>query len=145
VVREVLVDQSLVGLIVGNQGSTIKRIQDAYKVQVVVERASAGGDKRKVTVMGHSEEEVDKAVQEVSIERLYIPIQTSLIEEVCGPNDSNLHFFQEGSQVLQLSVHQDNATGGFSLAAVGTKPALDDLQFFVQTKLDLLKVQLSEK
>jgi hypothetical protein len=95
-----MVDQSLVGLIVGVQGSQVKRIQDQFNVHVIVDRASAGGDKRKITISGANEQSVDEAIEEILIERAHLPIETHMIEYVCGHNDKNLGFFYEKSEVV---------------------------------------------
>ena len=63
VVREVFVDQSLVGIIVGSQGAHVERIEHQFAVHIEVEKASAGGDKRKITVSGKNESSVEDAIQ----------------------------------------------------------------------------------
>ena len=94
-------DQSLVGLIVGSQGSQVKRIQDEFSVYIQVEKATiGGGDKRKITISGKTERNVDDAIEEIVLERIFIPFDNKLIEYVCGPNEKNLSFFYEKSGVV---------------------------------------------
>jgi hypothetical protein len=112
---------------------------------VIVERASAGGDKRKITVIGKNERDVDGAIEEINIERVHLPIETHLIEYVCGHNDKNLTFFYDKSGVAQLNVDQDKASGNFSIVAIGTKPAIEDLRTMVQTHLNLYIQQAQRK
>jgi polyribonucleotide nucleotidyltransferase len=58
VTKEVLVDQSFIGLIIGAGGSQIKRLQDQFGVVILIEKASVGGDKRKITVHGKNQKDV---------------------------------------------------------------------------------------
>jgi hypothetical protein len=49
VVKEIMVDASLVGLILGKQGNQIKRVSEQYNVMISVDNRS-GGDKRKIII-----------------------------------------------------------------------------------------------
>ena len=132
-----MVDQGLVNHIVGSKGSSIKRVQDQFKVQIHVETASAAGDKRKITVVGANEQDVDDAIEEILLERLYLPIEHNILEYVCGYNDKNLSFFFEKSGVVALNVDKNQQTGHFELVSIGTRRALDDLKTIVQTHISL--------
>jgi len=65
-----------------------------------VEKASIGGDKRKITVFGQNESDVEEAIEEIMLERAQLPIEQSMIEYVCGYNDKNLGYFYEKSGVV---------------------------------------------
>ena len=120
IVREVWVDQSLVGLVVGSQGSQIKLIQDQFGVQINIEKTSSQGDKRKITIYGKDERDVEDAVEEVNLERVFIPFENSLIEYVYGYKMKNLDFFHEKSGVVQLDISKNPQTGFEELVAIGT-------------------------
>ena len=136
IVREVQIDSSLVGLLIGKQGLHIKKISDSFSVGITVGRATVGDNKRVITVTGNNEKDVEEAIEEIMIERIAIPIENQIIEYVCGQNDKNLSFFHDRSGVLQLNV-ESQANGNFSLVAAGTKRALDDLTTIVQTHIGL--------
>jgi hypothetical protein len=53
-------------------------------VSVKVEKAFMGSDKRKITVSGNSEQDVDEAIEDILLERVIIPLESSLIECICG-------------------------------------------------------------
>jgi hypothetical protein len=54
-------------------------------VFIQVEKASAGGgDKRKITVSGKTEQAVDNAIEDIVLERIFIPFDNKLIDYVCG-------------------------------------------------------------
>ena len=133
--REIFVDQSLVGLIVGTQGSQIKKIQEQFNVTVNVERSAAAGDKRKITVYGKSEKDVEDAIEEIFLEKIVIPIEQQLAESVCS--NSNLNYFFEKSHVIDLNVEKNSHNGGIDIVAIGTRRALEDLKFYVQTHINL--------
>ncbi len=65
-----------------------------------MEKASVGGgDKRKITIYGKTERDVEDATAEIVLERIFIPFDNALIDYVCGPNEKNLSFFYEKSGV----------------------------------------------
>ena len=131
IVREVWVDQSLVGLVVGSQGSQIKRIQDQFGVQINIEKTSSQGDKRKITICGKDERDVEDAVEEVNLERVFIPFDNSLIDYVYGYKMKNLDFFHEKSGVVQLDISKNPQTGFEELVAIGTQKSIEDLRTIV--------------
>ena len=135
--REVWVDQSLVGLVVGSQGSQIKRIQDQFGVQINIEKTSSQGDKRKITIYGKDERDVEDAVEEVNLERVFIPFDNSLIDYVYGYKMKNLDFFHEKSGVVQLDISKNPQTGFEELVAIGTQKSIEDLRTIVQTHINL--------
>ena len=90
-----------------------------------------GSDKRKITVSGNSETDVDEAIEEILLERVVIPLESSLIECICGQNDSNLTFFQEKSGAVQISIDQDSSNGKFAIVAIGTRKSIEDLRTMV--------------
>ena len=137
VVREVLVDQALVGQIIGKQGMHLKHIQDRFDVNIAIEKASTSGDKRKITISGKTERDVEDAIEEVVLERAVLPIDSTLIEYVCGYKDQNVRFFEEKSGVVQIDVDQDKFNGNFSIVAIGTRHSLEDLRTMVQTHINL--------
>ena len=71
------------------------------------------------------------------LERVSIPVEHNLIEFVCGDNDQNLAFFYKKSGVVHLNVDKDKHTGNFSIIAIGTHRAVDDLATIVQTHINL--------
>jgi len=105
-------------------------------VLIQVDKASVGGDKRKITIYGKFENDVEAATEEILIERAFISIENHLLEYVCGYNDANLEFFQGKSSVVQLAVEQ-NHTGNFDIVAVGTRTSVEDLRSMVQTHINL--------
>ena len=102
-----------------------------------VEKGSYAGDKRKIIISGRNEKDVADAMQDIAIERVYIPVDSTLIEHVCGENDKNLTFFQKQSGIIQIDVDQDKLTGNFSIVAVGTNDQIEVLRYVVQTHIDL--------
>ena len=60
-----------------------------------------------------------------------------MIEQVCGNNDANLHFFTKKSGAVHLTVEKDR--GNFLLQAIGTRRSLDVLRTIVQTQINLYK------
>jgi polyribonucleotide nucleotidyltransferase len=63
------VDSDLVGLVIGQGGSTIKRVADKYQVSIIIERdtGKSQSNKRRVQVTGRNIEEVQKAIEEISV------------------------------------------------------------------------------
>ncbi len=86
---------------VGSHYSQVNRIQDEFNVYIQVDKPTiGGGDKRKITVSGKTERNVDDAIEELVLERVFIPFDNKLYEYVCGPNEKNLSFFHEKSGVV---------------------------------------------
>jgi len=96
--REVWVDSSLVGLIVGSQGSQVKKLAEQFGVQIFIEKGN--GEKRKITINGKNEKDVEAAVEEIALEKAYVPFDNSIIEYVYGHKMKNLDFFYEKSGVV---------------------------------------------
>ena len=102
-----------------------------------MEKASASGDKRKITVFGRDQKSTQDALDEIFLDRLSIPVEASMIEQVCGNNDANLHFFTKKSGTVHLTVEKDR--GNFLLQAIGTRRSLEILRTIVQTQINLYK------
>ncbi|TNV79139.1 hypothetical protein FGO68_gene10829 [Halteria grandinella] len=137
VVREVFVDNAVVTLILGPGSQNIRKLTEQYGVSIQVEKGTFNGDKRKIIVSGRSEQEVAAAAEQIALEKVFIAIDSTLIEHVCGENDQNLEFFRETSGIIQIDVDQDKLTGNYSIVAVGTRGQIDDLRHVVQTHINL--------
>jgi polyribonucleotide nucleotidyltransferase len=55
--------------VIGQGGSTIKRVADKYQVSIIIERdtGKSQSNKRRVQVTGRNIEEVQKAIEEISV------------------------------------------------------------------------------
>jgi hypothetical protein len=62
-------------------------------VAIQIEKGTFNDNKRKIVVSGRSEQDVASALNEIALERALIPVESTLIEHVCGENHKNLTFF----------------------------------------------------
>ena len=71
------------------------------------------------------------AVEEVYLERVFIPFDNSLIDYVYGHKMKNLDFFHEKSGVVSLDVTTNPHNGEEELVAIGTDKSIEDLKTIV--------------
>ncbi|CDW81270.1 fragile x mental retardation protein [Stylonychia lemnae] len=132
--NEIFVDSSLVGLIVGQGGMSLKRIQDQYNVKIEVEQQRRDNQLKKVTIYGNSIKEVQAASSEVNIMKVLIDVPNEHLDYVLGKNDENIEYFTTKSCVITLDVTKKDDFN-HNLVAVGTQQAVDDLKMIVNTHL----------
>ena len=78
-----------------------------------------GSQQRKITVMGHNEQDIDAAIREINYQKIEIDVNHDVIDYVCGTNDSNLDYFISKSGVITLTVEPKNDGKNYKLVAVG--------------------------
>ena len=100
--REIYIDQSIVGLIIGRGGSNLKNLQDQFKVFIDIDKSQTESSKRKIVISGKTEKSVQDAAEELDIQELRLPIED--VDYVCGINDKNLDYFHNKSDVLVLRI-----------------------------------------
>ena len=64
--KEIFVDPSVVGLIVGQGGGSIKRVSEKYNVQIFVDKQSKE-EKRRITIKGSTESDINAAIEEINL------------------------------------------------------------------------------
>ena len=134
--REIFVDSSVVGLIIGQGGNNLKRIQELYNVSISIEKGSKEyANRRKVIVQGSTLEDIEAALLEINLHKEYIPINHEHIDHVCGRNDENLDYFLRKSGLIQLDVEQQ-ANGSYSIMAIGTSQSIEDLKDILHSHLE---------
>lgn len=125
------------GLVVGSQGSQIKRISEQYGVAIYIDKTNSQGEKRKITIYGKNERDVEGALEEVDIQRAFIPFDNSIIDYVYGHKMKNLDYFHEKSGVVQLDITKNQQTGFEELVVIGTLRSIEDLKIILQTHINL--------
>lgn len=118
--EEILVDTDLVGLIIGKAGQAVKDVQNRYNVKIQVGSENVDdGDKRRIIIQAQRSNDLQEAVDEVYLQRLYIPVEDENVKYVCGYNDENLNYFQKKAGVISLTLDRNRETGKPQLVAIG--------------------------
>eukprot|EP00347_Sterkiella_histriomuscorum_P011626 403371730 len=135
--KELLVDTGVIGLIIGQGGSNIKRVHDAFRVQIMIEKQNRDDDSnlRKIHIYGNSMQDIDAAIREINIQKVIIDIDNEHVDHVCGSNDSNLEFMQNKSGVVTLTVEKSKDKNCYQLVAVGLQHQIDDLRIIFDSHL----------
>jgi hypothetical protein len=64
-----------------------------------------------------------------------IPVDASMIEYVCGKNDSNLRYLEERSRVISVEV-DPTKEGNYILKVTGNLATINEFKFLINTHID---------
>jgi len=78
---------------------------------------------------------VQKARDEIYLEKVHIPVEEHLLDFVCGHNDSNLYYFEQQTGAFNIRIEQGEQEGKYYLVAIGGKNNLEDLKAMLQNHL----------
>lgn len=89
-------------MIIGRGGAHIRDIESKYRVEIVVDKKVQQNqpDKKKIAVYGGRKEDVERAKEELYLERVEIPVEEKMLEFICGQNENNLRYLEEKTGVF---------------------------------------------
>ena len=130
------VDQALIGLIIGKQGSKVAALKKKYPgVQIQIEDGQSNS-----VVRLYGSDNLEKVREEIElVERSYEIVQTQ-VQYLSGPNYKNMTTFKDeaglASLYLKASPGRDQAGNKYSIMrAVGNKEALESFELIYETHM----------
>jgi len=132
------VEDSLVGRIIGKNGSTLKSAQERFgvRIEVLSRRPPAEPNKRIVRIIGQRAEQVEEARRSIEFVQVSVPLQKDEIGWILGKGFRNIQDVARKADLLYARFNPDKE----ALELCGLRDSVESAKMLIETHADYLQV-----
>ncbi|CAD7927320.1 unnamed protein product [Amoebophrya sp. A25] len=134
---EFVADARVSGFILGKEGKTIKRVRQAFDVEIIVtDLEDTSPAQVRVRIYGETQEQVDRAREEIEYTRLEFPVEPHLIGWVLGKKGAHLTDIEEKSGIVRASLNRTTNV----VELIGLKDCVEDAKMALESHCTYFEV-----